>query len=77
MVFLSNVSYLMPYCSPEFSEFVVQKTIKRLKNEMKMQKYQSRYIQINLTALARMYHTPTLSEEAKKSIIEFTNSYAE
>lgn len=55
MLLLSNLSYLENYWSEEFMKFLIESTIKRMKNEMKMDFYQSRWTAVNVTALARLF----------------------
>lgn len=74
---LCNISYLDQYLSSDFLNKLVHKMITRVQNEMKMQFLQSRWVQITLTALARVYVSPKIQESKKMLIDELMVQYSE
>ncbi|TNV81380.1 hypothetical protein FGO68_gene14669 [Halteria grandinella] len=76
MLLLSNLSFLETFWSKEFLNFLVEKTLRRMDSEMLMEFYQTRWVSINVTALARLYSCPNLDPEMRMMIQDFGNKYA-
>jgi hypothetical protein len=76
MLLLFNLSFLDQYLSPKFLTYLAERTVKRMRNESKMKFYQSRWVSINLTALARLYSAPNLDSESREKLQSFSHEYA-
>lgn len=76
MQLLSNICYLDQYLSPSMINKLVRAAESRMRNEMKMQFFQSRWVSVNLTTLARVFRSPKLSDNQKADIQKVSLDYA-